>query len=326
MRVLQLTVSQRPARPRRFRQIFNPMHKTPSLQASRIFPALIALLMLLLVSGCNLTITNLTPETVPQNPSQIYTISASFRASRQVETATIRPRIIIDGQGYAMNRSPAGADLWEFDYQLPASRTNATYYFICEYMTKGSSDVQDIYSELQSLNISGRYVIRAEATRAPVGSRVSILGAGFSPADIVYFDSNPTRTVFESPSSLSFFVPAVEPGRSYKLMVRGAAGSLDVGSFRVDAISFLVSPSSVSLRPGEQQALTFTIPQPAPAGGLLIDVTTDVPESVVMPVVMVPSGQASVTVPIQGGKPGSGSLFFRSSAGESSVAVTVTAN
>ncbi len=302
------------------------MHKTPTLQASRIFPALIALLMLLLVSGCNLSITNLTPETVPQNPSQIYTISASFRASRQVETATIRPRIIIDGQAYAMNRSPAGTDLWEFDYQLPAGRTNATYYFICEYMTQGSSDAQDIYSELQTLRISGRYVIRAEATRAPVGSRVSILGAGFTSADLVYFDNNPTRTVFESPSSLSFFVPAVEPGRSYKLTVRGAAGSLDVGSFRVDAISFQVSPRSVTLRPGEQQALTFTLPQPAPAGGLLIDVTTDVPESVVMPVVMVPANLSSVTIPIQGGKPGNGSLFFRSSAGESSVAVTVTAN
>jgi hypothetical protein len=302
------------------------MHKTPSFQASRIFPALAAMLMLFLVAGCNLTITNLTPETVPQNPSQIYTITASFRASRQVETATIRPRIIIDGQAYPMNRSPAGVDLWEFDYQLPAGRTSASYYFICDYKTKGSSDAQDLYSELQTLNIAGRYVIRPEATRAPVGSRVSILGAGFTTADIVYFDNTPTRTVFESPSSLSFFVPAVAPGHSYKLTVRGAGVGLDVGSFRVDAISFQVYPSALVLRPGEQQAVTFTIPQPAPAGGLLIDVTTDIPDSVVMPVVMVPANATSVTVPVQGGKPGTGSLFFRSSAGESSVAVTVTAN
>lgn len=302
------------------------MHKTPSFQASRIFPALAAMLMLFLVAGCNLTITNLTPETVPQNPSQIYTITASFRASRQVETATIRPRIVIDGQAYPMNRSPAGVDLWEFDYQLPAGRTSASYYFICDYKTKGSSDAQDLYSELQTLNIAGRYVIRPEATRAPVGSRVSILGAGFTTADIVYFDHTPTRTVFESPSSLSFFVPAVAPGHSYKLTVRGAGVGLDVGSFRVDAISFQVYPSALVLRPGEQQAVTFTIPQPAPAGGLLIDVTTDIPDSVVMPVVMVPANATSVTVPVQGGKPGTGSLFFRSSAGESSVAVTVTAN
>lgn len=309
----------------RERQLFSPMHKTPLLQASRIFPALAAMLMLLLVTGCNLTITNLTPDTVPQNPSQIYTITASFRANHQVEPSTIQPRIIIDGQAYPMNRSAAGVDLWEFDYQIPAGRTAATYYFICDFRTKGSSDLLDVYSELQTLNIAGRYVIRPEATRAPVGSRVSILGAGFTPADIVYFDHTPTRTVFESPSSLSFFVPAVSPGKSYKLAVRGSGLSLDVGSFRVDAISFQVAPSAVVLRPGEQQALTFTIPQPAPAGGLMIDVTTDVAESVIMPVVMVPANATSVTVPIQGGKPGTGSLFFHSSAGETSVPVTVTA-
>jgi hypothetical protein len=310
----------------RDRQQSLQMQKTPLLQASRIFPALAALLMLLLVTGCNMTITNLTPDTVPQNPSQIYTITASFRPSSQVETATIRPRIIIDGQAYPMNRSAAGVDLWEFDYQIPAGRTSATYYFICDYRTKGSSDLMDLYSELQTLNIAGRYVIRPEATRAPVGARVSILGAGFAPADIVYFDHTPTRTVFESPSSLSFFVPAVTPGQSYKLTVRGAGLGLDVGSFRVDAISFQVFPGAVVLKPGEQQALTFTIPQPAPAGGLLIDVTTDVAESVVMPVVIVPANATSVTIPIQGGKPGSGSLFFRSSAGETSIPVTVTAS
>ena len=45
-----------------------------------------------------------------------------------------------------------------------------------------------------------------------------------------------------------------------------------------------------------------------------------------MPVVMIQPGQTSGTVPVQGGAPGSGSLFFRSSAGESSIPVTVTAN
>ncbi len=93
----------------------------------------------------------------------------------------------------------------------------------------------------------------------------------------------------------------------------------------MDAISFAVSPAALALRSGEHQALTFTIPSPAPAGGMLIDVRTDVPDSVIMPEVMVPANATSVTVPVQGGKPGSGSLFFTSSAGESSVAVTVTA-
>ena len=305
----------------------NQMHKTPFLHASRIFPAIATALMLLL-AGCNFTITNLTPDTVPQNPSQIYTITASFHpTSSRVLDASIAPRIIIDGRSYPMSKSAVNGDIWEFDYQLPAGRTEARYYFICDYKFEGQTDdrATEVYSEMQTMKIAGRYVIRSEATRAPVGSRVSVLGAGFSTADIVYFDQTPTRTVFESPSSLSFFVPNVSPGRSYKLSVTGPAGSLDVGTFRVDAISFQVTPAAVVLRTGEQQALTFTIPQPAPAGGMLIDVTTDIPASVVMPEVMVQAGQMSVTVPIQGGKPGTGSLFFRSSAGESSVSVTVTA-
>jgi len=39
--------------------------------------------------------------------------------------------------------------------------------------------------------------------------------------------------------------------------------------------------------------------------------------------VIVPAGQTSVTIPVQGGRPGSGSLFFRSSAGDSSITITV---
>jgi hypothetical protein len=305
------------------------MHKTPFLHASRILSALAAMATLLVLTGCNLTITNLTPDKVPANPSQIYTITASFRpTSGQIDPASIAPRIIIDGQAYKMTKSSVGTDIWEFEYQIPAGRASATYYFICEFASKENAGgvPTEMYSELQTMNIAGRYVIRSEATRAPVGSRVSVLGAGFTTADLVYFDSTPTRTVFESPSSLSFFVPAVAAGKTYKLSVMNSVtGNLDVGTFRVDAISFQVSPAALVLRQGESQALTFTIPSPAPAGGMLIDVRTDVPESVIMPEVMVPANATSVTVPVQGGKPGNGSLFFTSSAGESSVAVTVTA-
>ena len=287
-----------------------------------------AALVLLILTGCNLTITNLTPDTVPQNPSQIYTITASFHPeSSQIESGSIQPRIVIDGQMYKMTQSTLRSDVWEFDYQIPAGRAAATYYFLCSYRVEHQSSPtpNEINSGIFNMKIAGRYVIRSEATRAPVGSRVSVLGAGFTPSDVVYFDQSPARTVFESPSSLSYFVPSVEPGRNYRLTVNGSGLNLDVGSFRVDAISFQVTPSSLVLRAGEQQALTFTIPTAAPGGGMLIDVTTDIPASIVMPEVLVPAGQTSVTIAVQGGKPGTGSLFFKSSAGESSVAVTVTA-
>lgn len=303
------------------------MQKTPLSHASRIFTALAAGLMLLLLTGCDLTVTNLTPDTVPANPSQIYTLTLRVTTdSNNVVSGSVQPRIIIDGQSFNLHKSPATVDLWEFEYQLPAGRMTATYYFIVDYAVKGSNGdlPRERNTELQTLHIAGRYVLRPEATRAPVGARVSVLGAGFTPADVVYFDQTPTRTVFESPASLSFFVPAVEPMRNYQLHVTGGGADLAVGTFRVDALTFQVTPDSLTLRTGEQQAVTFTIPTAAPAGGMLIDVNTDVPESIVMPEVMIAAGAMSVTVPIQGGKPGTGSLFFKSSAGESSIPVTVT--
>jgi hypothetical protein len=299
-----------------------------SSRSRRLVALVGASIALWLLTGCqSMTITNMTPDNVPANPSQIYTITATFQpASFSIDPASIRPRIVIDGQIYPMTKS-ASADIWEFDYQLPAGRTNANYYFIVSYLGKDApagAIPTEMQSELQHVNIAGRYVLRPEANRAPVGARVSVLGAGFTPNDVVYFDNQPTRTVFESPSSISFFVPSVETAKSYALRVAGGGTALSVGSFRVDAINFTVSPTQLTLRAGEHQAMTFTIPQPAPAGGMLIDVTTDAPESIVMPEVIVPAGQTSVTVAVQGGKPGTGSLFFKSSAGESSVPVTVT--
>lgn len=304
------------------------MHKTPFTHASRIFSALAAALALLLLSGCEMAINDMTPDKIPANPSQIYTVTATFAPkSRNVIEETIQPRIIIDGESHNMTRNSAGRDVWEFEYQLPAGRSGASYYFIVDYELKGASGntPRELYSALRTISIVGRYVLRPEATRAPVGSRVSVLGAGFTPSDVVYFDSTPTRTVFESPSSLSFFVPAVEPGRSYNLRVDGGGAGLAVGAFRVDGLNFTVSPSELVLRTGEQQAVTFTLPSPAPAGGMLIDVTTDVAASIIMPEVMVPAGQLSVTIPVQGGKPGQGAIYFKSSAGESSIPVTVSA-
>jgi len=295
----------------------------------RRLPALVtALVALWFLTGCQtLTITNMTPDSVPANPSQIYTITASVQPTNvsAIDVASIKTSIVIDGQSYPMTKN-ASADIWEFDYQLPVGRTTAAYYFIVESLSKNApvgAVPTTATSELQQLNIAGRYVLRSEANRAPVGARVSVLGAGFTPSDVVYFENIPTRTVFESPSSISFFVPAVDTGRSYNLRVLGGGTMLSVGTFRVDAITFTISPTSLTLRSGETQSLTFTIPQPAPAGGMLIDVKTDAPESIVMSEVVVPAGMTSTTIVVQGGKPGVGSLFFKSSAGESSVPFTV---
>jgi hypothetical protein len=134
------------------------------------------------------------------------------------------------------------------------------------------------------------------------------------------------RTVYESPTSLGFYVPAMTPGKAYHVTISGSTGNSEVGTFKIDSSDVTVDPTSLALTPGSKRALTFTIGHPAPAGGLLLDITTDVPESVIMPEVVVAEGQTAVTVEVEGGKPGSGSLFLKGYGnGEVSVPVTVVA-
>lgn len=287
-----------------------------------------ALLGLALLTGCEaVTLTNLTPSSLPENPSQIYTITLRVTAkSTSIPPGSIKPHIIIDATSYPMNKSSLGEGLYEFDYQLPAGRTEMAYYFLVNYQMElsGRFEPRETYSEITRATVVNRYVLSLEVNRGPVGARISVLGRGFTPQDVVYFDNVPARTVYESPNSLSFFVPALDGSRNYQVMLGSNSGNSPVGTFRIDSSNLAVMPSTLSLRSGETQTLTFTIPNAAPAGGLLLDVTTDVPESVIMAEIVVPPGQTTVTVSVQGGKPGNGSLFLKGyGAGEVTIPVSV---
>ncbi|HWL17889.1 MAG TPA: IPT/TIG domain-containing protein [Opitutus sp.] len=304
------------------------MHINRLFLARKFLFGLGAALGLLLFAGCQgVVLSNLTPASLPENPSQIYTIT--LRVTPKAHTivpGSLRPQIVVDGRNFPMTKSPLGENLYEFDYQLPAGRDAFAYYFLVDYQVQsnnGSSPAQT-YSGVTQASVVHRYVLSLEVNRGPVGARISVLGRGFTPQDVIYFDSTATRTVYESPNALSFFVPALTPGQNYRVTLGSAAGTSPVGTFRIDASNLTVSPSVLTLRRGETQSLTFTVPNPAPAGGLLLDLTTDVPESVIMPEVIVPQGQTSVTVNVQGGRPGSGSLFLKGyGAGEVTVPVSV---
>lgn len=306
------------------------MHTNRISPARKFLLCLGAALSLLLLAGCEgIVLTNLTPGSLPENPSQIYTIT--MRVTPKVEAiirSSIAPHIVVDGQNYAMNKSALGEGLYEFDYQLPAGREDIAYYFLVNYNVdnNGVTSPQEAYTEVTHAKVVHRYVLSLEVNRGPVGARVSVLGRGFTPQDVIYLDNSPARTVFESPNAISFFVPALPSSHNYQVMLGSAAGNSPVGGFRIDPSSLSVTPSALTLRSGETQVLTFTIPNAAPPGGLLLDLTTDVPESVIMPEILVPQGQTSVTINVQGGRPGSGSLFLKGyGAGELSVPITVSA-
>ncbi len=306
------------------------MHTNRISPARKIILSLAAALTLALLAGCEtVTLTNLTPTSVPENPSQIYTFTLRVTPhTHTVVAASIQPHLVVDGQNFDMKRSALGEGLYEFEYQLPAGRDDVAYYFLVTYNieTTNTTGPAEAYTEVAHVKLARRYVLSLEVNRGPVGARVSVLGRGFSPQDVVYFSGVPARTVCESPNALSFFVPPLEAGKNYKVALNGAPGYTPVGEFHIDPSTVNVSPTSLTLRTGARQTLTFTIPNPAPPGGSLLDIATDVPESVIMPEVIVPQGQTSVTINVDGGKPGTGSLFLKGfGAGEISVPVSVTA-
>ena len=302
------------------------MHTNQISPARKIISALTATLGLVLLTGCEtVKLTDLTPKTMVENPSNIYTFSLRV-APRSNTVTSLEPRIVIDGQNHGMKKSPLGEGLYDFEYQVPAGRDQLRYYFLVNYSVEGNGTLtpQETYTQVSHVRIENRYVVRLQVNRGPVGSVISIVGRGFTPQDTIHFDGTPVRTALVSANELTFFVPPLDAGRTYKVSIRGAAGDSDVGPFRIDASTITISPMSLTLRTGERQPLNFSLTNPAPAGGTLLDVTTDVPESVIMPEVIVKPGQTSVSVTVEGGRPGSGSLFLKGfGSGEMKIPITV---
>lgn len=292
----------------------------------RLLASVFAAGCLFLLAGCNLTVTNLTPTALPSNPSRIYTLTTRVTPKgTSIVRESVRASIIIDGETHPMRKSGLGADIYEFDYQLPAGRDEIAYYFLVNYNVENNGFLapREEYTKVLHSKIVGRYVFSLEANRGPVGARISIVGRGFTKDDVVSFDGTPVRTEFESANAIAFYVPSVTTGTNYAVTLSGPNGTSPVGTFRVDASEVTVTPSSVDLTSGSSADLTFNLPSPAAEGGQLLDVTTDIPDSVIMPEVVVPAGQTSVTVSVKGGQAGSGSLFLKGY-GEGEVVIPVT--
>jgi hypothetical protein len=303
------------------------MHHQSVFTLPRILRTVFCALALALLAGCDVKLTDLTPKVLPENPSRIYTfgLRVSPKTSKVV-VDSIKARIVVDGQIHEMKTGGLGKHIFEYEFQLPAGRDELAYYYIVDYAVENDAGIvrrQD-FTEIVRTRVVARYVLSMETNRGPVGARISVVGRGFGSADVVKFDDQPVRTTFESSNAISFFVPAVETGRNYRVTLEGAAGNSPIGTFRVDPAVLDVTPGSLSLTEGGVQQLTFTIPSPAAAGGQLLDVTTDVPDSVIMAEAIVPAGQNSVTIDVTGGKPGSGNLFLKGYGNTGEIVIPVT--
>ncbi len=270
----------------------------------------------LLLTGCSMKLVNLTPPTVPANPSGLYTLSLKVDPSGSpIDPQFLAASVVIDGETYAMEPSSMGHMIFDYDYRIPAGRTGAEYQYLVNYRMRsldGSpAKLRQRPSPLYRFEIAGRYPITLETERAPVGTTVAILGRGFAKGDSVQVGGVPAETRFISTNSLEFVVPATAPGHPYPVEILGASGTVPAGNLRVDSSAPIsVVPGAIDLASGERTALVFALEEPAPTGGLFLNATTDVPASIIMPEIVVPAGARTVNVTVEGGQPGSGTLFI----------------
>lgn len=291
--------------------------------------SLLTLAASLFLSGCDygdVEINNLTPATLAENHSNVYTITTSVtpRTAGTIRES-IRANIVIDGETFPMKPSALSRDLFEFEYHLPAGRQDANYYFLIDYKVdvNGFVKEREAFSEIQSFKLANRYAYSLDVTRAPVGAKVGIVGRGFNRDDTVTIGGIKAATAFDSTNSLFFHVPSLQSGQSYMVEISDGTSKLNVGTLRVDSGTISVTPSSLTLNEEDRAMLVFSVNATAPEGGLYLDVTTDIPESIIMPEVIIPAGARSVNVPVQAGPAGKGSLFVEME-GYNSVTIPVT--
>lgn len=279
---------------------------------NRIFPSLAVLGSFLLLAGCGVTIENLTPAKVPQNPSGIYTITMRADAGGvAVKEDSLQGSIVIDGETLPMVRNPVDPSLFDFDYVMPEDQGEAAFYFILNYAVLGGSteNPRQQVSGLETFQLVNKYVLQMQVDRAPVGRPVAVLGRRFFRSDKIIIGGVEAETLFKSDNEIEFIVPPLPAGQSYFVQLETDGNRVPIGNFMIDLSLLKVAPRSLELVSGESAVLVFSVDFEAPSGGLAVRVTTDIPKSVIMPEVIIPAGARSVSVPVEGADPGVGALF-----------------
>lgn len=288
-------------------------------KAQTRFRLLLVALLALVATGCTTHVfNNFVDERIPQNASNIYTFSfaAQLPAGNIVEDS-LRAYLVINEETYQMERAPQNPRIFTYDYRLPPGQVEVRYYYYIEYEyvnqgARGSTvrySTEEYYGRPYAARLINRYPIQLISSRGRVGDEIAVVGSGFSELDTIYVGGVAAETTFNSPHSIDFQVPSLDPGQAYDVVLQTASGELSMGTFRVDGSALRVSPGRVRLAAGDVTQLTFQIDSVAPSGGLPITVSSNIPQSILLPEVSIPAGYSSTVVTIEAGSPGSGQIY-----------------
>jgi len=280
------------------------------MKISSIFLIFLAAASLFL-AGCEMTLSNLTAQKMAQNPSNLYTIAVEAQVLDSAVVAdSVRATIVIDGQTYPMKPNPMRPSIFEYDYKMPRGRSEAKYYVVVYYDVKRATSTAHLSkrSDLYTLSLTNRYVITLESVRGPVGASIAVMGRGLTSYDQVLFDGYEVPTVWHSAHHLSFKVPSLPADQSYRVSLRTGNEEMPMGLFKIDAYEMTARPSRLQLETGERSLVVLTLDIEAP-DVLPLDITTDIPASIIMPEAQIQAGARSVSIPLEGGEGGKGYLF-----------------
>lgn len=91
------------------------------------------------LTGCETTgVTNLTPSTLPRNPTGQYMVEMQLDTKQQTMLPdTITPAVVVGFESYPMRRTKKTQNRWEGLIPVPASKDTITYHFKANYEYQG---------------------------------------------------------------------------------------------------------------------------------------------------------------------------------------------
>jgi len=316
------------------------MHNSnQTFPVKRIFVVLGALAALALGGCASPSVTNLTPSALAPNPAQTYKISARVKPSAtNLIAGSQTVKIIIGGEAFVMTRVPNSDNLFEFDYKAPAGVTQFAYYFLVEYNVSDSGIVsaRTDYSPLQHAVITDM----GDAVATVTTSNTTIPWS--RPAD---WDGNISDNAASAPSTTSSGAVTAGafgsgPATNTVDATAVAAAAQTTAPVTADAFApattgnnlsitaptsdIIVSPDNITVYSGSYIVVKFVTPHVVTGSPLLIDVTTDIPASVIMPEVHVKVGSNIASINLKGGKPGKGHLYVKAAGFAKTITVPIT--
>ena len=241
-------------------------------------------------------------------------------------------RIAITGRGFTANDSvffdntpirPAFESQNSLSFLVPALEAGRTYAVSVgdapNKMNVGSFLIDPSGNNAAGATTAGSYTIATNAN-ANADSTTTTTTTTYTDNNTNWNTNNNTNntTSGNNTGAAVVFAAARAPQSTAPL---DTGNHIDINA-RTNDIT--VSPTEISIYSGEYKVLKFQTPHVVKGRPLLIDVTTDIPASVIMPEVYVKVGSNVGSVSLKGGKPGKGYLYVKAAGYAKTLTIPIT--